>query len=345
MSSQTLMPLSSPSLNRLLNEPEQYSFYQAVRLLQLQLESSEQQHRVGHDSRPDRELVRFSSAQHLGFAGRAISQIEVHPARGQALKAQLQVSFAGLTGANGVLPQHYTELIMARVKQRDHAMRDFFDLFNHRLISLYYRAWEKYRIAEQIRPVPERLVTVGRVKADPFSRILTALTGSRQPLSLMYAGLFSRLPRSARGLELLLSGITGAAVRVDQFVGRWLTLDAGEQTALASRRGLEGQFSRLGVDAAIGSRCWDVSSTLAISIEAHSASLSRALTPAGELNRRLNRLVQEFMGKPLRVHWHLRLPAKHANLLRLGQQPLGLGRGDYLYIPANRRDRWLDIRF
>src|SRR5207244_6114260 len=74
------------------------------------------------------------------------------------------VPFMGLTGPNGVLPRHYTELLMrardAKGPER-HVVRDWFDLFNHRLISLFYRAWTKYRFwtayerGEYAQPEPD----------------------------------------------------------------------------------------------------------------------------------------------------------------------------------------------
>ena len=57
------------------------------------------------------------------------------------------VAFLGLTGPSGVLPPHYTAHADARVcAAKDTSLRDLLDMFNHRLISLFYRAWEKYRL-------------------------------------------------------------------------------------------------------------------------------------------------------------------------------------------------------
>ncbi|MFP8968215.1 type VI secretion system baseplate subunit TssG [Pokkaliibacter sp. CJK22405] len=335
------------AIYRVIDQPDLHSFYQAVRLIQLQLERSDYQGRIGHDGRPERELVRFSSVQHLGFAGRAIQKIDpVTMEPDKPVKVTMHVTFAGLTGLSATLPQHYTELVMSRVKNRDHAMKDFLDIFNHRLISLYYRSWEKYRIAEQIRPMPGKSEHLpARRKTDAFSHILGAATGSMQPLSLYHAGLFATLPRSATGLEQMLSSITGVPVRVKQFTGRWLNLASEEQTRLASRQGLEGQFTQLGVNASIGSRFWDVNSTVLIEMESRSQSLSRSMMPAGPLNQRLTKLVQEYVGSPTRVRWHLRIPAHHVSMVELGKSSMGLAQGGCLFIPRNKRNRLLDLRF
>ena len=55
----------------------------------------------------------------------------------------MTVTFMGLAGTGGVLPGHYTQLLIDRVREKDFGLRDFLDLFNHRLIAQFYRAWEK----------------------------------------------------------------------------------------------------------------------------------------------------------------------------------------------------------
>src|SRR5262249_6129600 len=103
---------------------------------------------VGGDQPPEREVVRFRARPSLGFPASTVSQIRPPAARtgAEPLPPELVVTFLGLTGASGVLPYHYTALLLRRVRLKDQALGDFLDLFHHRLLSLFYRAWEKYRL-------------------------------------------------------------------------------------------------------------------------------------------------------------------------------------------------------
>jgi type VI secretion system protein ImpH len=71
------------------------------------------------------------------------------------------VNFLGITGPQGALPTHYTQLLLRIAREgrgaERTALRDWLDLFNHRLVALYFRAWEKYRF-----PVPFLRYAIGR---------------------------------------------------------------------------------------------------------------------------------------------------------------------------------------
>src|SRR3989442_14844714 len=64
-------------------------------------------------------------------------------AAGGGTEACAQFASCGETA--GVAPRLLNELILERARQKDSTFRDFLTLFDHRLISLFYRAWEKYR--------------------------------------------------------------------------------------------------------------------------------------------------------------------------------------------------------
>jgi type VI secretion system protein ImpH len=192
------------------------------------------------------------------------------------------VTFLGLTGPSGVLPGHYTELLIRLQRgergPEQEALRAWLDLFNHRFLALFYRAWEKYRFY-----IPYERGEYARTEPDPFTRALLSLLGLGQPslrnrlrvscrreedgepredvlarvddLALLYyGGLLAHRPRCAVALEAFLQDYFQLPVRVLQFQGQWLHLDVSNQ----SRLGEGGGNCRLGRDAVAGERVWDV---------------------------------------------------------------------------------------
>jgi hypothetical protein len=90
-----------------------------------------------------------------------------------------QAELHGPHRAPGRSALYYTELLRERLRARDQTAASFFDLFNHRIISLFYQAWEKYRFP----------IAYERGDRDPFSHHLLDLIGlgtqgleNRQPL-------------------------------------------------------------------------------------------------------------------------------------------------------------------
>jgi type VI secretion system protein ImpH len=164
----------------------------------------------------------------------------------------MEVAFMGLTGPLGVLPVPYTELLIDRIRQKDTALWEFLDLFNHRLISLFYRAWEKYRFA----------VAYERGADDQFTECLFNIIGLgtrglRGRISvpdealLFYGGLVAQRPHSASSIQAILSDYFGVPVHADQFSGHWLELDDDGLSRLGSAN------SDLGKNTIAGSRVWD----------------------------------------------------------------------------------------
>jgi type VI secretion system protein ImpH len=266
----------------LLRESYRFSFFQAVRVL---AKLSPGRQPVGHAGPPTAEIARFRAHQSLSFPPSAIW--ELLPPSPKSLTPQMTVTFFGLTGPSGILPRHYTELLLRlrdiRGPERT-ALRDWLDLFNHRLISLFYRSWEKYRFfvnferREQEDEEPDAftqalysLVGLGtpglrrrlrisqwEVRRDaPRERVL----GRIHDLGLLqFGGLLSHRPRNAVSLEGLLSGYFGLPVQVIQFHGQWMRLDSENQSALG------GPLAALGETVVIGERVWDVQGKIRIRV-------------------------------------------------------------------------------
>lgn len=268
-------------------------FFQLVRFLERQhrLRSAEAG-RLGSDCPPSRECVRFHAVHHLGFPARAVERLWQDEA---SQRHHLAVTFMGLTGPTGVLPRHYTTLIHKRARHRDHALADFLDLFNHRLIALYYRAWAKYR------PAIQQEEHANASEPPPLTRLLRALAG-QQPeqqdeLPLYYSGQFSRTNRSTAALSELLADFLEQPVAIESYCGQWLPIRAPDRAVI----GRHGRNHRLGKGVLIGRRVWDVQSKFRIIIGPLPQAVYESLLPNGAKFTQLRQLVLQYVPAHLSI--------------------------------------------
>ncbi len=261
---------NSPLDKTLFDEPYRFEFFQAVRLLERMYS---ERRPVGRESAPASEVARFRTRASLAFPA---SQIHQLTSEDDDKPPQMTVSFMGLTGQMGVLPHPYTELLIERARYKDTALWEFLDAFNHRMISLFYRAWEKYRFA----------IAYERGEEDQFTRSLLCLIGlgtrglsgrmsfSDQAL-LFYSGLVSQRPHSASAIAAMLGDYFRMPARVAQFSGQWLDLDEESLTRLG------GANSALGVNTVAGARVWDAQSKFRLKFGPLTYAEFTAMLPSG----------------------------------------------------------------
>ena len=240
-------------------EPFRIGFFQAVRLLRRMLPGRKP---VGGFFPPASETARFVAHPSLAFPASEIQELSV-PAD-SASPAVMQVNFMGLSSPQGVLPTPYTELILERAQKKDNGLRDFLDIFNHRLISFFYRAWEKHHFfvpfelgePDSITPLIMHLLGLG-----------TDGLGKRQLVPdqalIFYSGLLAQKPRSAQNLKQLLADYFQVQVQIEQFVGKWVPLQKIDQTILDD---FESPMQRLGFGAIVGDEVWDQQSTVRVKL-------------------------------------------------------------------------------
>jgi len=241
----------------LFEEGYRFEFYQAVRLLERLHErlcpDEDRVVSVAEGSEPDKEAVRFKSKVDFIFPAGEIHEIG-KAASDSEEPSEMTVNFMGLAGCLGPLPVPYTELICDRVRERDTALRDFLNIFNHRLISLMYRVRKVYRIGFDLHS-PEK----SRFADYLFSLMGLGTKGLRGRMKvkdralLFYAELLAQQPRSMAGLEAVLSDYFNIRVKGNQLCGQWYDIDEDQ----LSRIGSFGQNRRLGLDMVIGTRVWD----------------------------------------------------------------------------------------
>lgn len=266
-------------------------------------------HRVGHDGWPDKEVVRFRASQNLGFAGQDLVRMTTRRADDGALLHDLLVDVMGLTGARGALPACFTERVLEQVREKSPATRDFLDLFNHRLVSLFYRSWEKTQPA----------VHQERGNNDDFTRILKALTGCRENWQLYYGAAFSRRSRSASTLRSVLEDITGMPVEVRTLRGEWAALADEDQSVLPDGERPAGQHAVLG-SAMLGSRVWMVDKGLDVVFSPASREALISVLPGGTCSKTISEVTQRLVSGQMRVRYRLSARAAHLTHTVLGRQ-------------------------
>ena len=206
----------------LLESPWSFEFFQAVRLLALMYPN---RRLLSGFRQPPEEIVRFHAHLSMAFPPSAIRKIE--PSLKEDGPMDMTVNFMGLTGPAGILPSHYTEYLIARSYSRDDAAAAFFDLFNHRLISLFYLAWEKHHFPVAYQRESQSLVPQRRFTAYLFDLIGMGTPGLQERLELTdtallsYCGLIAQRPHSATTLAGLLRDYFRVPIEIDQFVGKW----------------------------------------------------------------------------------------------------------------------------
>jgi len=280
----------SPMGQALIEDATSFEFFQAVALLQ-RLRFNEREP-VGQFSNPEDEAVQFRVNNTLSFPASQIQSIEEQ----EQGPPRMMVNFMGLTGPSGVLPYCYTELILERLKAKDSAMQSFLDIFNHRIISFFYRAWEKYRFP----------ATYYRGD-DIFTHHLLDLIGlgtpglrSRQAVPdsalLHYAALVGAHARSAEALEAILGGYFEVPVEVEQFAGAWYRLDPSAQCSMTDE---ESDSEKLGAGVVVGDEIWDQQSRVRIRLGPLSLEQYTNFLPGGSAYEPLKALVRFFSNDEL----------------------------------------------
>ncbi|HXT17705.1 MAG TPA: type VI secretion system baseplate subunit TssG [Gemmatimonadaceae bacterium] len=290
-------------IERLESEPYRFDFYQAVSLLERMRPEAPS---VAEGVDAAREAVRFSSAAGLGFPASEIANVE--PPERTASPWRMRVAFLGLGGVQGPLPVAFTERLLSR-KSRGIALREFLDIFQHRLVSLMYRVRRRHRIGLDGRPPEGSAVApmLASIAGLGTPRLQRRLAVDDRAL-LRYATLLAQRPRSAIGLERMLSSYFGVPVRVRQFVGRWRDIEESDLT----RIGFTGQCQILGESAVLGRRVWDQQSTVVLVVGPLAYDRYRDFLPsdAGTALKPLKQLARLYLGPEIDVHVELVLRAR-----------------------------------
>jgi type VI secretion system protein ImpH len=317
---------------RLLAEPQRFDFVQAVRLLLLALGE-----RGIPESRALARHLRFTNSLALGFPP---SQIEAAAPEPDGYR--LTPSFMGLLGAHGALPLHVTERILALPSDGPDAQaaRAFLDMFSTRMLALWYRGWQKYRVEHLVAGsrdafLPMLLALAGVPAGDVFAR-----DGVPDTALAAFAGLLRRRPVSAVVLGRVLSSHFGVAVRVQEGIGNWDPLAPGEQTVI-------GTNALLGRRALLGERSWRPDLRVRVRIGPLDRARYDHFLPGAAGARALRTLLQLFAVPTLAYDIVLVLRQADLGPVQLDASGRRLGLDSYLLsapAAADRADLCYELR-
>jgi type VI secretion system protein ImpH len=292
--------------------PHEFEFYQVMRLLET---LHGDRPRFGRSARPSEDLLRLAQEPSVTHAPASLAGYE-KGAEGRP--DRLLVHFFGLFGTDGPLPLHLTE--HARDRRRNHndpTFARFVDLFHHRALSLFYRAWA------DVRPT----ISFDRPAQDRFGQYMASLIGlgtlglrDRDAMpdltKLHFAGHLSTQTRHADGLASILSAFFTMPVRVEGFVSSWLSLPASDYTRLAGGAATAG----LGQSALLGARVWSRQDKFRIVFGPLTLAEYDRLLPGGLSFHRLIPIVRNYAGDVLIWDVNLILKRDEVPGTRLGRQ-------------------------
>jgi len=294
--------------------------------------------RFGSALRPNVEALRLGQEPELDFAPAALMSFQ---AEGRTAP-RLGVRFFGLFGPMGPLPLHITEY--ARDRLRNHADPTFVrfaDVFHHRALSLFYRAWSQSQPAVQ----------ADRPHEDQFAKWVSALFG-QAPAALRHAdavpdaakrfvsGQLARPARSPEAIMKVLRQYFSVPIRIEPYVGHWMQLRPEDRSRLGSPGAR--RSAPLGVSTVAGAKVWDRQYKLRLHVGPLTLAQYRDFLPGQHSLIALRDWMRQLLG--FEMLWDVQLVLKGAEVPALGvgrkaPQAALLGRTTWLARKTPHPDR------
>lgn len=300
-------------------EPYCVQFFQAVRLLE---RLYPERNPVGLFVSPSSEVVQFSSVPTLSFPASEIQDLQI----GKDGQPKLFVNFMGLSAATGVLPHAYTEFLLERIRAKDRGPGEFFDIFNHRILALFYRGWQKYRfyIAYERTGANDDVISARLLDLIGLgTKGLTHRMEIEDEAGLYYAGLLSQRRPTAQGLKQLLEDYFEVPVLVEQFTGTWNRLPPANQTFL---RDSGAYCERLGMGTIVGDEVWDQHGTVTVRLGPMSFERYQQFLPGANASRELRAWLRLYASREFDFIIQLVLERQEVPGMELGEDGIRASR-------------------
>lgn len=308
-------PSTYPVIEDLRKYPQRFSFYQAVRIMEVYVHGqrvAEDNVKIGFHGPTELEAVRLRPHASLGFPAADIKNITFLDSE-NSIKFQMEINFMGLYGSVSPLPAFYTETIIMD-SDGESNRRDFLDVFHHRAISLHYRTLDKYMLFNHLKPELD----------DHVSNWLFSLMGLRgvmglekRPLKhphllLANLGLLAMRSRSGAMISHMISHYFGhVPVRIEEFIERQVNITEDQHVFLGK------QQTTLGMDMTIGTKLTERAGKFRVWIGPLSFKRFTTFLPTEDDFDELVTLVKFLLQDPLSFDIGLILKEQDIHLLTL----------------------------
>jgi len=309
-----------PVIVKLLQDPKQFDFVQALRLLELTDAVRKRSEAIKIVRRPGdvsaRIRARFVNDVSVNFPVAPITSAEI--VKDDIIK--FTVSGFGFIGAVGVLPYSYSSLVNLSLADKNFALKSFLDIFQNRAVHNFHLASSKYRVV--ISYDRGRFGDIDKFKATIESFVGLSFASVKNKLKipdehlLYYSGFFSSNHKTIYALETILHQELGMDVRVIPFTGRWVNLDPADQTKLPSYSN-NGGYTRLGGEAIAGERVWSVQNSFRILIGPIKNEQINGLLPMEREERMIKDIVEIYCGKEYEYEIQLSIQASSVPFAKL----------------------------
>ncbi|HUR45215.1 MAG TPA: type VI secretion system baseplate subunit TssG [Candidatus Saccharimonadales bacterium] len=278
-----------PLMDKMVERPYAFDFFRAVRLLESQRPDLP---RVGYSLSPGEDPVRFWQNPSMRFAPSSLDSVQPG---GPDSAPRLAVNFFGLFGPNSPMPPHITEYVLEReLHHHDPTITAFFNVFHHRLLSLFYRAWASSQKAVDFdRPAGQRFATYIGSLFGIGMEALQERDAVPDNAKLFFAGRLASQTRNTEGLEFILREYFHIPAEVQPFTGRWLQLPEDSRCQL----GQSSDSGSLGVNTIAGSRFWDCQLSFRMRFGPMGLADYERMLPQGESFERLKYWVLNYCGE------------------------------------------------
>ena len=293
-------------LNDLAETPYRFDVFDVLRQFE---RAYQDKPRIGDSATLEQEFLLLGQEPYMEFPASNVAALKQDAHQ----RYRLLVRYLGLLGPQGALPLATTEDAKQWSDMRDDSFARFLDIFNHRFLQLFFRAWADARpVAQRDRPQADRFAAYVGTPVGLGSPALQNRDSIPDYAKLGLAGLLGPKVKSASRVKSMVAHLFEVGVEVEEFVGTWLEIEPGDRMKLGQKG------SALGQDTLIGSSTYSVTDKFRIHVIVRDLEQFETFLPSGKVCEKLADLIFFYLGDLPLYEVQLTLPKRAVRPTALG---------------------------